>query len=258
MRTCKHIKANGEFCGSPALRGREYCYFHLTVLGRRLRTQKHIMKGECHYLQLPTLEDADSIQLGVMQVMDALLRDQIDTKIAGLLLYGLQIASSNLKQGAHFEQDKSASVVVGSYDSFEQDYDLADTDCGLRVDGEEEEAVVEGSDTAGVVGEVEHRADEKAAETDDATNSEQGQTSVAQAEKTDRDFSEARFVRQPEESQHTYPSKTGLGGAPAPIAQDGRAVPDPQRIRRDAGRQGFKVRLRPERDQVPEQPREVA
>jgi hypothetical protein len=138
MRTCKHVKANGEFCGSPALRGREYCYFHLTVLGRRLRTQKHIMKGENHYLQLPTLEDANSIQMALMQVMEALLRDQIDNKVAGLLLYGLQIASSNLQHGANFAQGQSATV-AGSYDNFEQDYDLADTDCGLRVPEEEAE-----------------------------------------------------------------------------------------------------------------------
>jgi hypothetical protein len=106
MRTCKHVKANGEFCGSPALRGRAHCYFHLTVLGRRLRTQKHIMQGENHYLQLPTLEDANSIQMALMQVMEALLRDQIDNKLAGLLLYGLQIASSNLQQGANFAQGR--------------------------------------------------------------------------------------------------------------------------------------------------------
>ncbi len=93
MRTCKHIKADGEFCGSPALREREYCYFHLTARGRRLRMQKQIMKGEFHSLQLPTLEDANSIQVALMQVMDALVRGQIDTKVSGQLLYGLQIAS---------------------------------------------------------------------------------------------------------------------------------------------------------------------
>ncbi len=253
MRTCKHIKANGEFCGSPPLRGREYCYFHLTVLGRRLRTQKHIMKGECHYLQLPTLEDADSIQLAVMQVMDALLRDQIDTKIAGLLLYGLQIASSNLKQGAHFEPDKSASVVVGSYDSFEQDYDLADTDCGLRVGEEGEETVVEGSDTAGVVGEVEPRADEKAAKSDGrAPETGQENTSVA-AKSGDESRDEIS-----DESGQCNSVRRPMGRIEGPPLQSGRAVAEPQRIRRDAGRQGFKVRLRPERDEVPEQPREVA
>ena len=193
MRTCKHIKANGEFCGSPALRGREYCYFHLTVLGRRLRTQKHIMQGENHYLQLPTLEDGDSIQMALMQVMEALLRDQIDTKLAGLLLYGLQIASSNLQQGANFAEGKSATV-AGSYDHFEQDYDLADTDCGLRVPEEEERE-------ANVGNEID------------------------------------------------------LAGA-VPV------TPVPPRMQKDAGRQGFLVRLRPQNQndepQLAEKPREVA
>jgi hypothetical protein len=179
MRTCKHVKANGEFCGSPALRGRAHCYFHLTVLGRRLRTQKHIMQGENHYLQLPTLEDANSIQMALMQVMEALLRDQIDNKLAGLLLYGLQIASSNLQQGANFAQGQSATV-AGSYDNFEQDYDLADTDCGLRLPDEEEEHETK----------VEKEID--------------------------------------------------LAGGTAPV---------PQSIQKDAGSQGFLVRLRPQNDE---------
>ena len=193
MRTCKHLKANGEFCGSPALRGRDYCYFHLTVLGRRLRMQKHIMKGENHHVQLPTLEDGDSIQMALMQVMEALLRDQIDNKLAGLLLYGLQIASSNLQQGANFAQGKSATV-AGSYDHFEQDYDLADTDCGLRVPEEEERE-------ANVGNEID------------------------------------------------------LAGA-VPV------TPVPPRMQKDAGRQGFLVRLHPQNQnddaQLAEKPREVA
>jgi hypothetical protein len=61
MRACEHIKSNGEFCGSPALRGRAYCYFHLTWVGRRLRTQKQVMNMECPPLELPALEDANSI-----------------------------------------------------------------------------------------------------------------------------------------------------------------------------------------------------
>ena len=56
---------------------------------------------------------------------------------------------------ANFEQGKSATV-AGSYDSFEQDYDLADTDCELTVaEEDEEEAVVEkDSDLARAVSEL--------------------------------------------------------------------------------------------------------
>lgn len=49
-------------------------------------------------LDLPVLEDADAIQVSLMQVMRLLLSGQIEHKTASLLLYGLQTASSNLRQ----------------------------------------------------------------------------------------------------------------------------------------------------------------
>jgi hypothetical protein len=132
MRNCEHIKVNGQFCGSPALRGRNYCYFHLADVGRRLRIVKNLEQLEFYPLELPVLEDANSIQLAIMQVMEALVHGRINTKIAGQLLYGLQLASANLWMGANFQQEKGATL-CGSYDSFEQDYDLADTECELKV-----------------------------------------------------------------------------------------------------------------------------
>ena len=36
-RLCQHTKDNGVLCGSPAMRGKHYCYFHLEVLIRRQR-----------------------------------------------------------------------------------------------------------------------------------------------------------------------------------------------------------------------------
>ena len=138
MRTCEHIKSNGEFCGSPPLRGRPYCYFHLTLAGSRLRNIKHLEKFEFYPLELPVLEDGNSIQLAIMQVMDALIHGRISTRISGKLLYGLQLASANLWQGANFKQEKGATV-CGCYDSFEQDYGLADTDCKLKVPEKDDE-----------------------------------------------------------------------------------------------------------------------
>ncbi len=132
MRNCEHIKVNGQFCGSPALRGRNYCYFHLANVGRRLRIIKNLENLEFYPLELPLLEDANSIQQAIMQVMDALIHGRIDTKMGGQLLYGLQLASANLWLGANFHQDKGATI-CGSYDSFEQDYDLIDTGCELKV-----------------------------------------------------------------------------------------------------------------------------
>ena len=41
FRTCDHLKEDGVYCNSPALRGRDYCYFHLNLRGRRLNLSNH-------------------------------------------------------------------------------------------------------------------------------------------------------------------------------------------------------------------------
>jgi len=82
---CEHVKVNGVRCGSPALRGRRLCYFHYKCRLPRVQT-------------VPILEDGNAIQLGVLEIIRGLLEERIDTKRAGLVLYGLQIASSNLRR----------------------------------------------------------------------------------------------------------------------------------------------------------------
>ena len=37
FRTCDHLKEDGVYCDSAALSGKNFCYFHLNVRGRRLR-----------------------------------------------------------------------------------------------------------------------------------------------------------------------------------------------------------------------------
>jgi hypothetical protein len=50
-------------------------------------------------------------QLSVMQIMQLLLSGQIEQKTAGLLFYGLQIASSNLKH-INFEPETKNEIVI--------------------------------------------------------------------------------------------------------------------------------------------------
>jgi len=98
---CQHIKVNGTLCGSPALRRNRFCYFHklhheeLIQLNldraKTARARRHNVA-----VTLPVLEDANSIQVTLMQVMRLILTGLIDGKNAGLLLYALQTASSNL------------------------------------------------------------------------------------------------------------------------------------------------------------------
>ena len=53
-----------------------------------------------HAVKLPVLEDADSVQVALMEILRLLMRQKLDPKRAGLLLYGLQTASANLKRTA--------------------------------------------------------------------------------------------------------------------------------------------------------------
>jgi hypothetical protein len=64
-------------------------------------------------LELQVLEDTDSIQVALMQVMRLILRRQLDHKTAGLLLYGLQTASANLRR-IDFEHHHKPDVIIDS------------------------------------------------------------------------------------------------------------------------------------------------
>jgi hypothetical protein len=143
-RQCEHIKTNGEFCGSPAMRGRNYCYFHLTYIGRRLRAERVHAKAMANAvnasvvpLELPPLEDANSVQMALMQVIDAILHNRLDTKRAGLVLYALQTASSNLAR-TDLRQQNGATVAAG-YEEFEKDFELGDVAPELQVPADEAE-----------------------------------------------------------------------------------------------------------------------
>src|SRR6202008_2348006 len=66
--TCTHIKVTGVRCGSPALKGEQFCYFHQ----RMLRTIKGPPATRVHHAAL--LEDEESIQASLIEVVNALLR----------------------------------------------------------------------------------------------------------------------------------------------------------------------------------------
>ncbi len=162
--TCHHLKANGVWCGSPALRGHRFCYFHhqwredhaaaepearnsgapsLSAPGNSGGPPLSALPlgrqgGVVPPFELPLLEDANAIQVALQRVMQAILNDAIDNRKAGLLLYALQTASSNLKN-THFDHpalDRQAQAEYASADSAEDD----DPDpCAICFDDEEGE-----------------------------------------------------------------------------------------------------------------------
>jgi hypothetical protein len=94
---CQHLKINGTQCGSPALRRNRFCFFHKRFQDERIRLAADRKRRGIATFILPVLEDANSIQMSLMQVMRLLVSHDIDHKTASLLLYALQTASSNLR-----------------------------------------------------------------------------------------------------------------------------------------------------------------
>jgi hypothetical protein len=106
---CQHIKMNGTQCGSPALRYRRLCFFHDRI--RRERAKIAADVSAQRRFDLPLLEDANSVQVALMKVIQMLGSGRMDHKTAGLMLYALQTASANLRI-ADFEVETASDVVV--------------------------------------------------------------------------------------------------------------------------------------------------
>ena len=96
-RTCDHLKEDGVYCSSPALRNQRYCYFHLNARARRVQAAQARLHGDPHRFQLPLLDNMHAVQAGIQQVADALADDCINNRRAGLPLYSLQQAAASLK-----------------------------------------------------------------------------------------------------------------------------------------------------------------
>ncbi len=90
--TCTHIKVTGVRCGSAPLRGEQFCYFH-----------QHAHRGvrkppQSRLHPIAILEDEESIQSSLMEVINALMRNTIDLKRAELILRALHIAVKNARR----------------------------------------------------------------------------------------------------------------------------------------------------------------
>ena len=85
-RRCAYITPVGTRCGSPAMQNDKLCYYH----------DRYSPKPG--YRNLPPLEDANSLQCAIQEVLEDLLAGLIDYKRAALVLYGLQTACVNLKR----------------------------------------------------------------------------------------------------------------------------------------------------------------
>jgi hypothetical protein len=140
---CRHIKTNGRRCKSPSLGLSAFCYFHSRLLRRhrnlvetaprqpvnRLDTMDsasetpHSLPEPAPLeLDFPPLEDVESIQVSISLLIAALARNRIDSKRAAVLLYGLQLASTNARS---ITIEPAAASIVRSLSRTKSGLDLA-------------------------------------------------------------------------------------------------------------------------------------
>jgi hypothetical protein len=163
---CQHVKMNGTQCGSPALRRRRHCFFHERI--RRERAK--IAASAQHGFDLPLLEDANSVQVALMKVIQMLGSGRLDHKTAGLMLYALQTASTNLRN-ATFEVDDATDVVIDRDDVhrttldgpqwFEEDFEAEDGSDEEANQANNEEAHNEEADAQEAEDDVEQKVEQE-------------------------------------------------------------------------------------------------
>src|SRR5258708_6926517 len=104
---CRHIFTDGHRCGSICLRGEPFCYYHHTT--RKPAPRQSL--GRKSSFDLPLPEDRSAIQASIGIILQRIASNDLDPKRAGLLLYGLQIASLNLpKQRPDQHEDEPEQV----------------------------------------------------------------------------------------------------------------------------------------------------
>jgi hypothetical protein len=145
VRTCDHLKEDGFYCKSPALRDRNYCYFHLNLRGRRLNMARARALGPEQPINLPFPEDMHAVQVSLGEVINRLANNQIDPKHAGLILYALQQAATNLNhtpewQGRCQPVEPNEPMLALEFPDFEEQYHVPK---GIDLEADPETALQE-------------------------------------------------------------------------------------------------------------------
>ena len=109
VRVCTHVKVTGVPCGSPALRGERFCYFHQ----RMMRGVATPTNSRLHPVAL--IENEEAIQVSLMEVINALARNTIDLRRADLMLKALFIAVKNSRRVRFGVDDRNMVREVPDY-----------------------------------------------------------------------------------------------------------------------------------------------
>ena len=88
---CHHLHPTGNCCGSPALRGEQFCFYHHPT--RRPPARAVPFRTP---FDVPAIVDPETLQMTLSEIIRRLADNTLDTKRASLLLITLQMAKANL------------------------------------------------------------------------------------------------------------------------------------------------------------------
>jgi len=106
---CTYILVTGHACKSPALKGKNFCYFH-----------ERVMRGvalpiDARIAPMFVLEDRQSIQYALMEIMNSIANGAIEHKTASLLLRALNIAERNSRRCRFHQRPRQIVQEVPNY-----------------------------------------------------------------------------------------------------------------------------------------------
>jgi len=97
VNLCRHVFANGEICRAIAVRWGEYCHWHFEARMRKEDGEKQVRWSESiPGLTLPLIEDPHALQQAIVDTLNAIVDGRLGSQKGKLMLYGLQLALSNV------------------------------------------------------------------------------------------------------------------------------------------------------------------
>jgi hypothetical protein len=108
--TCRHVQPDGAYCGSPALRERKYCYYHLMERGRRLRRARALRDNLPYRVEIQSLDNLYAVRAALTDIAQALAAGQLDPRTAGKLLYAIQQVSATNRRIEQMEAAAAANA----------------------------------------------------------------------------------------------------------------------------------------------------
>jgi hypothetical protein len=103
---CSHIFADAHPCGSPALRGEAFCFYHHPAHTRvptraqrraHIHTRRAAIRAAREPFTLPVPATRAELQRSLCEILRGIPRSQIDHRHAEVLASALQLAARSLR-----------------------------------------------------------------------------------------------------------------------------------------------------------------